>query len=41
MCVIFHRDGVEPDWDHDDDFDDDEIDEIKTDFLDFKDSKRH
>ncbi|KIL47796.1 outer spore coat protein CotE [Jeotgalibacillus campisalis] len=39
MCVIFHRDGMEEDWDHD--IDDDEIDEIKTDFLGFEDSKRH
>ncbi|MDG5470368.1 outer spore coat protein CotE [Jeotgalibacillus sp. ET6] len=39
MCVIFHRDGMEDDWDHD--IDDDEIDEIKTDFLGFEDSKRH
>ena len=39
MCVIFHRDGRD-DWD-DCDIDDDEIDDIKTDFLDFEGSKRH
>lgn len=42
MCVIFHRDGVEADWDYDDDdLDDEEIDEIKTDFLGFEKSKKH
>ncbi|PPA71987.1 outer spore coat protein CotE [Jeotgalibacillus proteolyticus] len=38
MTVIFHRDGIEDDWD--DDFEDDEIDDIKTDFLDFEESKK-
>ncbi|KIL44969.1 outer spore coat protein CotE [Jeotgalibacillus soli] len=39
MCVIFHRDGVEDDWD--DGIDDDEFDDIKTDFLDRKESSSH